>query len=87
MTRFLALLALATLVATAAGCHPDEGERCNPLLFSDECSAADPRLSCVYPPNCGVAYCCPAPSKFSATSSPNCLACPAPDMSMSTSSD
>ncbi len=65
--------AIVTLLLAAAGCHPGEGERCNPLLFSDECTAGNAALSCVYPPHCGVAYCCP--TKASSTN-PNCQACP-----------
>jgi hypothetical protein len=80
MTRIFAILAFTTLGFAAGGCHPDEGERCNPLLFNDECYAANHNLHCVYPPNCGIAFCCPAPENFTPSTSPNCSACPAPDM-------
>jgi len=80
MIRLFTMIALAAVVLTAGGCRPSEGERCNPLLFSDECSDGDSNLRCTYPTNCGVAYCCPVPDKVTATSSPNCQACPAPDM-------
>jgi hypothetical protein len=63
--------ALGLLIALA-GCHPGEGERCNPLLFNDECTGG---LKCIYPTNCGVAYCCPPPELMSAASG-NCQACP-----------
>jgi hypothetical protein len=50
---FGALLA-GFLLLTA--CTPNEGERCNPMLFntSDQCAAG---LSCMVPNNCGVAEC------------------------------
>jgi hypothetical protein len=51
----------------AAACHPSMGERCNPLLFEDECGSG---LACTYPPNCGVAFCCPPPAT---TSVPMCM--------------
>ena len=46
-----------------AGCHDrGDGERCNPLQYSDDGVQGDCRdgLACVYAtaPNCGVAYCC-----------------------------
>jgi hypothetical protein len=81
MTRALAtIVALATLALAGSGCHPGEGERCNPLLFSDECTDGNPNLHCVYPPHCGVAYCCPALQSFTPGTNPNCDACPAGDM-------
>jgi hypothetical protein len=46
----------------AAGCRQGEGERCNPLQYSDNGiqGDCDDGLACIYPtaPNCGVAYCC-----------------------------
>jgi hypothetical protein len=74
MTRASFVLALAGLVSLhATGCKPNEGGRCNPLQFSvdDQCGAG---LVCVYPPNCGVAFCCP-PSRDMAGASgpPSCL--------------
>ncbi len=66
MTRILALLALAFVLA---GCHPGEGERCNPMLFTDECNSG---FACTYPTGCGVAFCCPTSGQ---SSNPNCQAC------------
>jgi hypothetical protein len=65
---------------TLAGCKPDEGERCNPLLFNDECHSAKNGLSCVYPPGCGVAYCCAVAAGGAITSAdPHCQACATDD--------
>jgi hypothetical protein len=83
MTRLFAIVLLTTLAGAGAGCHPGLGERCNPALFSDECTAGDSTLSCVYPPNCGVAYCCPTADKTGSSSNPNCMACPTMDMGTS----
>jgi hypothetical protein len=85
IVSFVAVMAIGFLMI---GCHPSEGERCNPLLFNDECTAGNPQLSCVYPPNCPVAYCCPMMTKGdpSMSISPNCLACPSPDMATDMSS-
>jgi hypothetical protein len=73
MLRIAIPLAMALSIFAGAGCGaPELGERCNPLLFTvgDQCAHG---LSCVYPANCGVAYCCPT----SGTSTdPNCQACP-----------
>jgi hypothetical protein len=73
LVKELRMKVAVTLLALAlAGCGaPGLGERCNPLLFqvSDQCQA---NLLCVYPPHCGVAYCCPSGQ----TSDPNCQACP-----------
>jgi hypothetical protein len=71
MKRSFVILVFTALAAVA--CHPDEGQRCNPLLFNDECPS---NLACTYPPNCGVAYCCP---KSGPSAQPNCQACPAAD--------
>jgi len=76
MDRSLTLLPSALLAAMllAAGCHPDEGVRCNPSLFTDECESG---TACTVPPNCVVAYCCPSSS--GASTNPNCQACLASD--------
>jgi hypothetical protein len=58
----------------ASGCAPGEGDRCNPLLFSDECGGG---LQCTVPQNCAVAYCCPTNSEPVTVA--NCQACPVPD--------
>jgi hypothetical protein len=73
MLRTLGMLSVALLLFVAAGCHPAEGERCNPLLFNDECTAGNASLQCTYPTGCGVAYCCPI---HGTSSNPNCQACP-----------
>ena len=70
MTRIFAVSAIVLLLGA---CQPKEGERCNPLLFTDECETGS---ACTYPPNCGVAYCCP---KTGTSSHPNCQPCPAAD--------
>ncbi len=65
------------LAFCAAACDAEDGERCNPLQYSDtmgqgNCTAG---LTCIYPtaPNCGVAYCCAVDSKGNITDpSPNC---------------
>ena len=73
MTTFMKLMGIALLAAVTSCSGPKQGERCNPLLFSDECGAGS---MCTYPANCGVAYCCPVTG---GTTNPNCQACPAPD--------
>ena len=70
MTRIFAVSAIVLLLGA---CQPKEGERCNPLLFTDECEAG---FACTYPPNCGVAYCCPTTGT---SRHPNCQPCPAAD--------
>jgi hypothetical protein len=69
---FIALAISATAISLSA-CNQGAGERCNPLQFTDEC---DKGLMCVYPPGCGVAYCCP-PVLMSTEPGdiPNCRAC------------
>ena len=59
------------LLLALAACGPKEGQRCNPLQFENECENG---FECVYPANCGVAYCC-APTSRVAT----CQPCPAAD--------
>jgi hypothetical protein len=73
MTRIMAISTLLLVLFGAAGCHPGEGERCNPLQFSNDC---DTGFACVYQDNCSVAYCCPTTR---ASTNPNCQVCPAPD--------
>jgi hypothetical protein len=76
-------LATAAIVTALAGgaCRQNEGERCNPLLYSDVpdggtgTGGCNTGLVCVYPANCGVAYCCPP--IVTPASSPNCQPCPA----------
>ena len=67
------ILGISTVLFLLAGCNPSEGERCNPLLFSNDCNSG---FACTYQSNCGVAYCCPTNR---ASSNPNCQACPAAD--------
>jgi hypothetical protein len=54
------------------GCEAREGERCNPLEYSDDGTRGDcaDGLACVYPtaPSCGVAYCCTIDSSGQITS-------------------
>lgn len=76
MTRRFLMLGLATCLLAGAGCTTGEGERCNPLRFSDECA---PGNSCMYPKNCAVAYCCPPADRVGPQTSSNCKACPPPD--------
>ncbi len=76
MWKTLCGLALSVVLLAAAACTPVEGDRCNPLRFTDECGSG---LQCAYPKYCGVAYCCPPPDKLTPQSSPNCQACPPPD--------
>ncbi len=76
MSRLI-MIAASLFITTFAACHLEEGDRCNPLQFSDPCNPGATGLSCVYPSNCGVAYCCPA--KVTAQSDPNCQPCAGPD--------
>jgi hypothetical protein len=76
MMRLFGSIALAASLLVVAGCHPAEGERCNPLLFNDECTN---RLKCQTPPNCAVSYCCPQPDP-TVSRNANCQACPSTDM-------
>lgn len=77
MRWFFGCLGIAGLLLGITDCRPIEGERCNPLLFSDECSEG---TQCTYPAHCGVAYCCPL--KVTGSSGSSCQACPAPDGGM-----
>ena len=76
MTRIFLMLSLASCLLVGIGCTTSEGERGNPLRFSDECA---PGNSCMYPKNCAVAYCCPPADKVGPQTSSNCQACPPPD--------
>jgi hypothetical protein len=67
------ILGLLIVVVSFAACHPGEGERCNPMLFSDECNSG---FACTYPANCPVAFCCPTSGT---SSNANCQACPGAD--------
>jgi hypothetical protein len=66
-------LTLSVALLGLAACHPDEGERCNPSLFTDECESG---TACTVPPSCVVAFCCPTSGP---SASRNCQACPAGD--------
>ncbi len=71
---------LCVVALSLCACTVQEGDRCNPLLFNDDCTST-PGLTCQYPMSCGVAFCCPAPDKVNASTHVNCLACSGPDMS------
>jgi hypothetical protein len=69
--------AFILLAVLCAGCDRGEGERCNPLQYSNSGTAGDcgESLSCIYPtaPTCGVAYCCKVDSNGNVIdSNPNC---------------
>jgi hypothetical protein len=76
------LLGCVALLTILGGCDPGDGQRCNPLQFSDtanqgNCSNGE---LCLYPtaPNCGVAYCCKVDDKGNITdTNPNCQPDPA----------
>jgi hypothetical protein len=70
MMRLIGIVSAAALLGLAA-CTPSEGDRCNPLLFSDECPSP---MHCTVPANCAAAFCCP--DKVGPKDSPNCQACP-----------
>jgi hypothetical protein len=65
-------IVISMLALAFAACAPGEGERCNPLAFNDECGTG---LSCLYPANCGVAYCCPPADKVIAATPATCQVC------------
>jgi hypothetical protein len=56
------IMTVVALALALAACNASEGQRCNPLEYSNSGTAGDcgGGLECVYPtaPNCGVAYCC-----------------------------
>ena len=74
--RTFVLLSVALWLLTVSGCTTGEGERCNPLRFTDECGAGS---SCTYPINCAIPYCCPPADKVGPQTSANCQACSLPD--------
>ena len=78
MLRILAKLAFIASLSVLAACKPGPGDRCNPLLFNDDCHDSTNNLMCVYPSYCGVAYCCPvdADGGLLPSSNPNCQSCP-----------
>jgi hypothetical protein len=69
MTRACMPVGLASLLLFAAACKPSVGQRCNPLQFDvpEQCSAG---LVCIYPPNCGVAFCCPPAGDMTGAATP-----------------
>jgi hypothetical protein len=67
------ILGMFAVVLALAGCHPGEGERCNPMLFTDECEEG---FACTYPQGCAVAFCCPTSGT---SSNANCQTCPTDD--------
>lgn len=78
MIRF-ALITLRILIGglLLVACAPGNGERCNPLRYSDNGAQGDcaDGFACVYPtaPNCGVAYCCTTDASGKITDTdPNC---------------
>jgi hypothetical protein len=74
MSKLLGALALAALLVSYGGCTTAEGARCNPQLFSDECTSG---TQCTVPKYCAIAYCCP--SVVTAQTTSTCQACEAPD--------
>jgi hypothetical protein len=68
MTRLLELVGVLCVLCFI-GCNRERGERCNPLLFEDECGSG---LSCQYPTNCAVAVCCPPSGMTNANVPPGC---------------
>jgi hypothetical protein len=61
---------VVALPVCLVACNPDLGERCNPMRFVDNCEHG---TACIYPPNCGVAFCCPTDGFGN---NPNCQPCP-----------
>jgi hypothetical protein len=76
----------AALFLLFAACDAKEGERCNPLQYSDNgiqgnCESG---LACIYPTTpgcnpsqpgsncCGVAYCCKLDPLYVVSTDPNC---------------
>ena len=68
---------VTALALGCAACDPQEGDRCNPMLFETNCANG---LACTVQPNCVVAFCCPASVN---STHANCQACPAGDAGMS----
>jgi hypothetical protein len=71
LARHLASLVAAFAVVLFACNQGSQGDRCNPNLSHDECNSG---LSCVSPPLCPEAYCCPtdANGNLLPNSDPNC---------------
>ena len=77
-------LGMCLLLVFLAACDAEEGERCNPLQYSDNgvqgnCVSG---LQCIYPtaPSCGVAYCCKVDAQGNVTdTNPNCQPDPSLD--------
>lgn len=63
-------VAIGALLLLTVRCSTGEGERCNPLRFSDECAQG---LACTTPKDCVVSVCCPAAGR--ASTSEGCNAC------------
>lgn len=76
MLRTFGILSAIGALLLISDCKPLEGERCNPLLFSDECTDG---LTCTYPTHCAVAYCCPLADQVTPDNHANCQRCPPPD--------
>ncbi len=71
LTAYLASLT-ATIALVLLACNQgSQGDRCNPNLSHDECNSG---LSCMSPPLCPEAYCCPTDSNGNLlpNSDPNC---------------
>ena len=63
------VLAAGALAAPACG-STEEGERCLPEAYADECGDG---LTCGVPENCVAAVCCPTDGS---STDPACAACP-----------
>jgi hypothetical protein len=75
---------VTVVVLALAACNASEGQRCNPLEYSNSGTAGNcgGGLQCIYPtaPNCGVAYCCAVDEQGNITDkNPNCQADPSLD--------
>jgi hypothetical protein len=77
-------ITVAVLALAFVACNASEGQRCNPLEYSNSGTAGNcaAGFSCIYPtaPNCGVAYCCAVDEAGKITdTNPNCQADPSLD--------
>lgn len=70
-TSLRVLFTLTALALSLPGCTVSQGDRCNPLQATNECTNGD---TCVVPTNCVVAACCPA--TVTAQSPAACHVCP-----------